>query len=149
MGKKQVEYKINGATQEDVYAHLIACNANFVPFLTERIDISGYAKKIAVLSVTFEAWFEGILVGLIAAYFNDPKGRTAFITNVSVVKGLMGEGIASELLKKCVNYGIEKRFTEICLEVNKENHPAISFYRKFNFLQDSIKDDCVVMKKNV
>lgn len=149
MKQALVEYKTANAGEKDVYAHLQSCNANFVPPLEERVDLSEYAKKIIERSVTFEAWHDGSLGGLIAAYFNDPAGKTAFITNVSVVKELMGTGVASQLLKECVSYAIKKNYTEIKLEVNKDNFPAISFYRKYNFTEDGIKDDCLILKKEI
>ena len=149
MGKEKTEYKINCATREDVYAHLAKCDKNFVPALSARMNIREYADKIKTLSVTFEAWHNGSLAGLLAAYVNDTTRKAAFITNVSVVTNMMGKGIASELLSRAVRYITEKNFKEIRLEVNKENQPAIRFYSKFNFLQAGINSDSLTMKKKV
>ena len=149
MKKGEIVYKISTATKEDVYKHLVICNDNFLPVLSLRTDIKEYAEKIVILSITFEAWHDGLLAGLIAVYVNDPAGQVAFITNVSVKKNLMGEGIASALLTKLIDYVTRKHFAEISLEVNKKNYPAIRFYGKFNFLQDGTSEDNLVMKKKL
>lgn len=149
MEKRIVEYTINCATEKKVYEHLVTCDENFMPPISLRINIREYASKITAHAVTFEAWQNDVLVGLIAVYANNLTGSTAFITNVSVVKDHMGNGIASELMEKLISYVAEKGFTDIGLEVNKTNQQAIYFYGKFNFEQDSTKDDLLIMKKRI
>jgi ribosomal protein S18 acetylase RimI-like enzyme len=140
-----IKYKINTATEKDICAHLKECNSNFKPSLSERIDIDEYSKKIFDKSITFEAWQNNILAGTIAAYFNKAN-QSAFITNVSVLKNFMGLGIASELLKMCIEYTTKNNIKEIKLEVNQKNDHAINFYKKFYFTQDDIKGDELIMK---
>ena len=143
-----VGYKISSATTTELYEHLAACDDNFIPPLSPRIAMREYAEKIAEHSITFEAWQKTVLVGLIAAYVNDPHNKTAFITNVSVVKEYMGKGIASELMERLIDYLAEKKFTGISLEVHKTNQQAIQFYKKFNFEQDGSREDFLIMKKD-
>ncbi|MBL0182082.1 MAG: hypothetical protein IPP96_07240 [Chitinophagaceae bacterium] len=69
-----------------------ACKNNFIPPLQDTVDIDSYAQKIKSKSITFEAWQNGHLAGLIAAYFNDPGKEVGFITNVSVENGFAGKG---------------------------------------------------------
>jgi len=147
--RDHIIYKINTANEKQVYAHLLACSLNFVPPLQERINVEAYAKKIASLAVNFEAWQNGILAGLIAAYFNEDKAKPAFITNVSVLKEMMGEGIASKLLQMTEQYAIAENVTAITLEVNANNQPAISFYNKYGYTLQAEKQDCLVMIKNI
>lgn len=144
MSAQGLIYKTGTATENDIHLHLTECNDSFVPPLTTRVSIADYSKKIYSYAVTFEAWKDQKLVGLIAAYYNQ-EHKFGFITNVSVLKEHMGAGIASELLNQCVNYSIKHHYTEIRLEVFKNNIPAVNFYKKYNFIQTSIKDDFIIM----
>lgn len=96
----EILYRINTATPEDIYLHLEECQYNFVPPLNARVDIKEYSEKISAKAVTFEAWDDKILAGLLAAYFNDDEKISGFITNVSTLKRYQGKGIAAELVKK-------------------------------------------------
>jgi ribosomal protein S18 acetylase RimI-like enzyme len=146
MDRNQTKYKIKTATEKEILAHLMECNNSFSPPLSERIDLKEYSRKIFEKSITFEAWRDHLLVGLIAAYFDKNFGYSAFITDVSVMKGFTSLGIASELLNKCIGYARKKNFREIKLEVNKDNDHAINLYRKFDFINDGTRDDFLKMK---
>jgi ribosomal protein S18 acetylase RimI-like enzyme len=142
----EIEYKIKTASETAILMHLRECNNNFFPPLAERVTIEEYSRKIFEKSITFEAWKERLLIGLIAAYFNDETDRSVFITNVSVLENFMRLGIASDLLKRCIKYAIKNKFKEMKLEVNKENAPAISLYRKFDFTCFDENDEFLNMK---
>ena len=142
-------YKQNTATDSQVLTHLLKCDNDFVQTLSKKVDIPAYSTRIVQNSITFEAWENDELVGLVAAYFNDQVNKTGFITNVSTVKDQMGKGIASNLMKRCIEYAEENNFREIGLEVSAENENAIQLYKKFNFIQSAIKDDLIIMKLNL
>lgn len=127
---------------EQIAQHLSACDQNFVPPLTARLDLASYAAKIAEKAVTFEAWREMQLVGLVAVYLNDPDGREAFVTSVSVVAAISGRGIGAALLGSALDAARERGFQRMNLEVHKDNRHAIAFYRRFGFLAfDGERDD--------
>ena len=42
----EIKYEIKKATEDDICLHLIKCNTNFKPSLSERIDINKYSKNI-------------------------------------------------------------------------------------------------------
>ena len=84
-----IHYKIKEAAAGDIYCHLKECNNNFIPPLSARVALDDYAKKIFDNAITFEAWSDDVLVGLIAAYFNDPDNITGHITNVTILKSWM------------------------------------------------------------
>ena len=149
MSPEDICYKISTATFDDVLQHLVKCNENFIPALNEKVDIKAYSQKIAKNSITFEAWINNELLGLIAVYFNDGKKKTAFITNVSTIKKYSGSGIASQLMEMCISYGIQHQFREISLEVFQQNKSAIQLYKKYGFDQTGDKGDLVVMKKKI
>lgn len=149
MEEKKINYKIKAASEKDVFLHLRECNDSFLPPLNEKVNIDEYAKKIFEKAITFEAWEDDILVGLIAVYFNDLNRRVGFITNVSVVKKYMGMGVASVLLENCIEYATHKGFAEIQLEVDKKNMTAILFYKKYNFMDVGISADVILMKLEI
>lgn len=146
MDKSLIEYKIKTADHKEVELHLTQCDNDFIPLLSKRVNINDYSKKIADNAITFEAWKGDKLIGLIATYFNNAENQTAYITSVSVLKEQMGLGIASELLKKCIEFAKQKNYKKINLEVNIGNKPAISFYKKFNFIEIGTKEDSLIMQ---
>ena len=125
----------------EISSHLERCKNNFIPPLQETVDISSYAEKIKTKSITFEAWDNERLAGLIAVYFNDPGNEFGFITNVSVEKEYAGQGIASRLLESVSRYAREKQFKEIRLKVHCRNIQAIKLYRKHSFEKYGSEED--------
>jgi len=149
MDTTNIKYQVKTATEKDILWHLNECNNNFLPPLTDRVDINAYAKKIFEKAVTFEAWNNDNLIGLIAAYIGASVPTLVFITNVSVTKAYMGLGIASVLLRKCIAHAVEINCFEIHLEVYKDNIAAINFYKKYTFTQSGTKDDNLLMKLEI
>ena len=82
----------------------------------------------------FEAWSEGALVGLLAAYCNDRENGIAYITSVSVLEDWTGQGIAARLLRECVEHAKVSGMRQICLEVASANLPAIKLYENSGFI---------------
>lgn len=146
MESVQLIYKIKSATFEDIVMHLRRCSEKFQPALATRVSIEEYSRKIFEKATTFEAWCDNVLVGLLAAYFNGDSGCFAYITNVSVLDDFFHLGIASGLLRKCVQYAVKEKFKEIRLEVGEENHPAIALYQKFGFASEEVRDGFLKMR---
>jgi ribosomal protein S18 acetylase RimI-like enzyme len=144
-----IDYKIKTAVFNHVFAHLQNANESFIPKLSEKTDIAAYSKKIVENSFTFEAWINGELAGLIAAYFNDTKNYSGYITNVSTLKKYAGKGIASQLMKMCIDYAAEHKFSEISLEVFNKNNSAIQLYKKNDFYQTGSNGDLIIMKRDL
>ena len=61
----------------------------------------------------------------------------------------MGLGIASELMKKCIEFAIQHKFKEISLEVHRDNSSAIHLYEKYGFVYCEGKNDFILMKLNI
>jgi ribosomal protein S18 acetylase RimI-like enzyme len=142
-------YEIQKAGFNQVFNHLLQCKDDFIPALDETVDIAAYSRKIVEKAITFEAWENENLAGLIAVYCNDINKETAFITNVSVLNKFGGIGIAGHLLKACVKYVTDKNFKTIKLQVNQKNKPAINLYKKHNFEETSVNVETVTMSLNV
>lgn len=128
-----IDYRKDNASEGDIVAHLEECNADFMPRLSDRVVIRDYANKIVGNAARFEAWSGHKLVGLIAAYCNDQKQRTAYITSVSVLRAWTGLGIAADLLAQCVEHAKVSRVQQINLEVAQANTSAIKLYEKSGF----------------
>jgi len=142
-------YKIKTATKKDIYTHLISCNNIFVPQLDTRVNIEIFADKIFERAITFEAWYNNILIGLISAYLNDFDNQIGFINNVSITKKYQKQGIATQLLENLENYAKLKKFKQIKLEVSKNNVSAINLYKKYKFNKLENNGDFFIMKKEI
>mgnify|MGYP001583318085 CR=1 FL=1 len=129
----KIAYKIKTVPIQAIVKHLHACDSCFSPPLSTYVDIDAYGKKIYEKSVTFEAWNGKELIGLLAAYYNDKKTKTGFITNVSVLKEHQHTGIASRLIESVINFGKKESLTKLLLEINRSNTSAIHLYRKCGF----------------
>jgi ribosomal protein S18 acetylase RimI-like enzyme len=146
MNSDDVIFRTKAASAEQIFGHLNECSSFFVPELNAVVNISEYSKKIFQKSVTFEAWLNGRLVGLTAAYCNDLESRAAFITSVSVVREFIGAGIASKLMGRCISHAKLNGFIEIVLEVNVMNTPAVKLYQKYGFAIFEHKESSSLMK---
>jgi ribosomal protein S18 acetylase RimI-like enzyme len=129
----QIEYCINRASAAEIAAHLLRCDSEFKPRLSARVDIQVYAAKIHARAMRFEARIDGALVGLVATYCNDLGGRPAYITSVSVLPPHQGQGIAAQLMRKCLEHVQHLGLGQIELEVDERSLPAIGLYRKLGF----------------
>ena len=144
--KVTLEFSTNRATEAQTVEHLRKCDANFFPALSERVSLDEYGRKLVLQAVRFEAWVGRELIGLVAAYCNDAKSGTAYITNVSVVPGWVGRGSASALLSDCIAYARRGGFRRIALEVGFGNARAIALYEKFGFVAGAPKGEIVPME---
>lgn len=133
------------ASEKDLKVHLSECSENFIPPLIERVDLGSYAKKISTHAITFEAWNDKELIGLIAVYCSSDN-KVGFITNVSVLKRYMGAGIATLLLKESIDALRKRGCEQLNLEVNEKNEPAIAFYKSNNFIEIEKNGSSLVMR---
>jgi len=129
-----VRYAVDEAARDTIAAHLRRCDKLFVPALSERIDVSGYAAKIRESATTFEAWDGVALVGLVAAYLNRPERSEGFVTSVSVEPAFQGAGVADSLMHNCIRRARELGFARIALEVHAANESALALYRRNGFV---------------
>ncbi len=140
-----LEYKIRKASGAEIAAHLVACDGDFLPSLSSRVDIDGYARKLVDKAQCFDAWANGKLIGLMAVYCNAPDRGVAFITSVSVLPGWQGRGIASRLMEECITYVKGLGFSRLELEVGRSNDVAIALYKKNGFVALSQRSSILKM----
>lgn len=141
----QIRFAQDEAGAVQIAAHLRACDAVFVPPLSERVDIAAYADKIAVNAERFEAWVDDELAGVVAAYCNTQDKGAAFITSISVLPAWQGKGIASRLLERCIAYVRALDFARIELEVAGGNEVAVALYGKHGFIASGERSAMIKM----
>lgn len=127
-----------------ILKHLEIADTQFIPPLSEKVELAQYAKKIYALATRFEAWDKDFLIGLIAVYKNQ-ETNSLFITNVSVLPGYKNEGVAKQLMLDVLLFARTNNFSKISLEVNAYNSIACKFYEKFGFLQTDKKNDSLFL----
>lgn len=128
------DFAQNTADDRQIAAHLRACDSSFALPLSLRTDIDDYARKLVCHADRFEAWADGLLVGLLAVYCNAPDRQTAFVSSVSTLPAWRGRGIASRLLANCLNHVRNLGFADIELEIGKGDTRAENLYRRHNFV---------------
>jgi ribosomal protein S18 acetylase RimI-like enzyme len=140
-----IRYRKNSASCESIIGHLNKCGNDFNPPLYTYVNIEQYAIKIRDNAVTFEAWDENELVGLVAVYFNNLITRVGYITSVSVIEERQRAGIATNLMRKAIEFGKKKDFKELRLELNINNSSAIKLYKKSGFVFNGTNNDRIIM----
>lgn len=128
--------------------HFVACDDNYFPPLSSRVNLQEYATKIFNKALRVEAWDGDFLVAIIACYLNHDN-KTSYITDVSVNNTYAGKGVASSLLEKLEQELINAGIKNIQLEVNKDNNKALELYKKFNFEIIEDRNSFVLMEKNL
>lgn len=141
-----IDFEVNTASEAQIAVHLSHCDDHFVPRLGDRVEINGYARKIAGNAMRFEAWSGNELVGLVAAYCNDQDQRIAYVTSVSVLREWTGKGVAARLMERCVDYARTTGKRQIRLEVASANAPAFGLYEKFGFVAGKVDKPFVTME---
>ena len=144
-----IDTRRNRAGAAQIDTHLRACDNSFVPALSRRVEIDAYAGKIVARAERFEAWSGDHLIGLLAAYCNDPEQRVAFVTSVSVAPQWQGRGIASLLLQDCIEHVRRSGMQRIELEVNVRSSAATHFYKKHGFSVASTHEQTQTMQLDV
>ncbi len=144
----RIDMTVNAASAPVIAAHLRRCDDDFIPRLSDRVEIDAYSRKIAARATRFEGWAFGALVGLVAAYF-DPDGRDPFITSVSVDPEQRERGLASRLLDACVAYARERGYKGVRLEVDRGNEPAIALYQRGGFTVADVTERMMSMRRDV
>ncbi|MFT3885238.1 MAG: GNAT family N-acetyltransferase [Flavobacteriales bacterium] len=124
----------------DIRIHLESCGPSFIPPLSTYVNISDYARRLADRAFTLEYWHNNILIALVAMYMNDTKERIAFISNISTLSNYQGQGLASDLLHKAIAHARDLGFTQVALEVNELNTPAIKLYERNAFVRVAAMD---------
>jgi ribosomal protein S18 acetylase RimI-like enzyme len=141
--------EINNLSQKQIENIHKICNDDFIPKLSNRVDISAYSTKLyknaEIISISNN---EG-LFGLVAIYCNDKKEKIGYISSVCLLSKYRGKGFAKKLLNESILLSKRKGMKKIRLEVNIKNLPAINLYKKFDFYIIEKGIESVIMERNV
>jgi ribosomal protein S18 acetylase RimI-like enzyme len=141
-----LQYRLNHAGLAQIAAHLLQCEADFVPPLSNRVDIPVYAQKVATKAARFEAWGNNVLVGLVAMYSDDQATHRAYITSVSVLRVWKRRGIGERLMRDSMAHARQAGMVKVSLEVGNGNGAAIRLYENLGFTACAADDLRTVME---
>lgn len=110
----EIVFSTDIATEAQILEHLRRCDTLFIPPLSQRTALDSYVRKLLSKASRLEAFFDGDLIGLVAGYFDGPSG---YITTVSVDEPFQGQGVARELVSRCLRLA-----SLTCHEVQLEAH---------------------------
>jgi ribosomal protein S18 acetylase RimI-like enzyme len=145
MNGDKLRFDTGTCTEEDIRTHLLACDGQFQPRLSERVDIDAYARKLALHAVKLEAWNDTVLVGLVAAYVA-AAGDSCYVTDVSVLPAFGRSGIARALLAKLIAHPACGGCSTILLEVSRRSVHAQRLYARLGFRLVEDRGDRVLLR---
>ncbi len=135
-------------TFDFIVDYLSEYNNEFVPKLTETVDIEEYSKKIEQLAEHFLIYNNNNeIVGFAATYINDYVTKTAYLTYIHVKKSEQGKKYGKKLLSEIIEYTKKSNFIALKLEVSKKNPTAKWFYEMNGFCVEIEKETSYIMKK--
>lgn len=102
--------------------------SNAVLITPKDLEEDGFGKS--PLFHCFVAEVEAKIVGIALVYprYSTWRGPVIHLEDLIVTQYMRGKGIGAALLKKVVQYGVEKKVRRIGWEVLDWNTPAIKFY---------------------
>lgn len=104
------------------------------PHLHEKIDsYEAYAEKLFRLADVYVGEENGDVFGIAVFYANDIQTRRAYISLIGVKDHAQGKGLGYWLLTQCQQVCYDRGMKHISLEVDCDNHNAISFYQRNGF----------------
>lgn len=118
------------------------------PSLKDKTKLLAFATKLHENAEFCLCRDEGKLVGMIAYYANGQGADFAYMPHVYVSPNYRKVGLFSRMLNTIEKYVQEKGFSEIRLEVEKNNLFALSAYLRNGFTQYGIASpDSIYMSK--
>jgi ribosomal protein S18 acetylase RimI-like enzyme len=140
-------FDIDRSGLTDVLRHLQAHNDAFQSPLSSRVNLTGYSRKLVDHAVRFEAWVGNNLVGLVAVYCNSKDKDIAFVSNVSVLAGYAGRGIARQLMQFAIAHVVELGFSSLHLKVDRGAVIAMHLYSALGFQPTAEAEDGSISMK--
>ena len=114
-------------------AYKIECEVNPSPW------------KYETFLSSFEVGHKGLICKhngeIIGFIIFSPISPEAHILSISVIKKIQSKGVGSLLLRSMLDQCKAMNYKKIFLEVRTSNLQAISFYQKFGFIKDAIREN--------
>lgn len=116
--------------------------ADTIPPLASRVDLTAYADKICRLADCVVARDDDRIVGIYAGYFNNLDTREGYLTIQAVAGSHRGSGLGGRLLDAVVEVAAGRGMTSLLLETSERNQPVLALHegRGFVRLADRVPD---------
>ena len=132
-------------SKTQIMEYLIYNNDLFNPPLNLRVNVEIFASKIFSNAEQWWVFQDENPIAFMACYFNNFDKRIGFVTSISVMKDYQNKSFGTKLINSAIEYGKNKDFKKIRLEVYEKNSKAILFYRKCDFLPVKNQNGMILM----
>ena len=119
---------------EEVLGLLNKADKDFVPSLSETMDLIFYSEKWSCLARKIVALEDETIIGSIFFYFSE-QSNTVYIPFFWTDKRFQRKGVGKGMFEYLLD-AVHCNLVE--LEVVKDNYPAIAFYNRMGFI---LKED--------
>ena len=126
------EERLCKISYEELIQSLNEVDEDFVPKLSERVELGAYANKMLEHAVFFiERDVDGTLKGVVATYVDDKNNTNGFITHVASMRKYRNQGVAKRLVNKAILHCkcVGKTGVNLCTS----NPVALKLYEKMGF----------------
>lgn len=123
-------------------------NMEFDPHLSSYVDIKEYAKKLSRSASFLIAEEQGRVIGHLAFYKNQ-NAMELYITSLCVFNAYRGKGVGKQLLNYLCDIGLSEGYTNISLEMRKDNKNTLGFYKKMQFEISQTRSETILMSKRI
>lgn len=124
-------------------------DSDFIPPLSQKINIEDYANKLIDNAVIIPIVSSGVVKAFIALYCNDAVQLKAYLSIIVVHSEYRKKGIAKLLIGTAIQYLKGINYKSFRLEVYKNNTAAISMYRQLNFTEVEQTETSIYMEIDV
>lgn len=136
------EYHENSNSNEKLLQFLYSIEKDFFPPIStygplkEYLDFNIKKGKILYIEENNE------IVGFIGFFLKPKKYDCPYIRTVAILKKYRGKGFGKFLLKSCLNFVKERKYSRVVLTTWSKNEEGIKLYKNLNFhIRDVLKDD--------
>lgn len=133
-------------SKDKLISFLQKIDGYFSPPLTSKVNIEGYTEKLLNNAYIDYNTYNDDIIALFAGYINK---NTFFLTLFVIDEIFQGKKVSYPLFNKNIEYLRKEKISIINLEVYKNNHRAITFYKKFNFKIISENNDSYFMSASI
>lgn len=139
----EVKYQL-----EETLELLNEFDMEFSPHLSSYVDIKEYAEKLSRYANFLIAEEQCRVIGHLAFYKNQ-NVMELYITSFCVSITHRSRGVGKKLLNYLCNIGLSEGYTNISLEVHKNNKNAFGFYKKMQFEISQVRSETILMNKRI
>lgn len=145
--KKDIDYIRATLDPEAVHTLLQKCDEEFVPSLSQTMNLKQYAQKLSDFAQFVIALDNGSAAGFVAYYLND-EGHFIYVPLIWVSSEVQRNGIGQQLIAQLSELSI-MGYSSIRLEVLKSNTGACHFYLKEDFKMAEDRNSKWLMSKDI